>query len=335
MKDETVRVGPLTNLPSLIRELGHEPDPIFESTGFKTAHFLSPDTELSYLAASKMLARCVAVTGCEHLGLLLGEKVDPSLLGIPGFMLRTAPDVGAALRALVRHLELHDRGASASLITHDRLTSLSYEIRISGVEAVMVIYDLSLVIICKIMQNICGNNWKPVEVLMSRPPPQNINHYRRAFDAPVRFDSDRNCVTFLSRWLDQPIATADLLLHRHLEKEANELRIRMETDILGKVRHYLRETLATRKCSAPEIAGQLGLHERSLNRQLGERGTTFQKELNEIRYDIARQLLSGGTISLSKIATRLGYSDPAAFSRAFKKWSGMTPTAWRSRETKS
>lgn len=77
-----------------------------------------PDAEIDYVAGSRLLARCVEATGCEHIGLLLGERSVPSLLGIAGFMLQTAPDVGTALGDLVRHLDLHDRGALVTLSIH-------------------------------------------------------------------------------------------------------------------------------------------------------------------------------------------------------------------------
>ncbi len=138
-----VRAGPLMGLPTLVRDLGRDPVPIFAAAGFDLAQFTDPDTELPFVPASGLLARCVEATGCSHLGLLLGEQVDPSALGVAGFMLRTAPDVGAALRGLVQHLELHDRGAVATLTTHDQETSLGYAIHLSGVEAADQIYDLS------------------------------------------------------------------------------------------------------------------------------------------------------------------------------------------------
>ncbi len=95
----------------------------------------------------------------------------------------------------------------------------------------------------------------------------------------------------------------------------------------------LRKSLATQKGSVADIAGQLGMHERTLNRRLREEGTTFRRELEEIRYEVARQLLADSNMPLLKIATALNYADATAFSRAFKRWSGSTPAQWRSRHT--
>ncbi|MEA3278695.1 MAG: AraC family transcriptional regulator [Pseudomonadota bacterium] len=324
-----VRVGPLMGLPALLRDLGCDPDPLFASAGFNPAQFTDPNVEIPFIPGSKLLARCVTATGCGHLGLLLGERAAPSSLGVAGFMLQTAPDVGTALRGLVRHLDLHDRGAVATLITNDRVTFLGYAIHLSGVEAADQIYDLSMTIVCKIMRSLCGTSWNPTEVLLSRRPPQDLAPYRRFFRAPLRFDEDQSVVVFPTRWLDHPIAGADPLLHRHLEKEANELQAHQQRSLVGELRGSLRKSLPIKKGGAANIARQLGMHERTLNRRLREEGTTFRRELEDIRYDVARQLLAGTMMPLSEIAAALDYADSTAFVRAFKRWSGIPPAEWR------
>lgn len=204
------RVGPLMELPALVRDLGCDPDPIFDSAGFNLAQFLDPSVEIPGVPGSRLLARCVTATECEHLGLLLGERATLESLGVAGVIPRTAPDVGTALRGLVRRLDLHDRGAAA----------------------------------------------------------------------------------FPTRWLDHPIASADPLLHRHLEEEVYELRADQQTSLASKLRELRRRSLAIRNGRVAVIARELGMHERTLNRRLRAEGTTFRRELESIRYEVARRLLA-------------------------------------------
>lgn len=335
LEERIVRVGPLMGLPALVRELGRDPGPIFAAVGFSPAQFADPDEEIPFVPASRLLARCVEATGCDHLGLLLGERTDPSSLGVAGFMLRTAPDVGTALRGLVRHLDLHDRGGVVTLVSKEQQTSLSYAIYLSGVEAADQIYDLSMAVVCKIMRGLCGAKWKPTEVLLPRRRPREPEPYRRFFRTPLRFDADHTAVVFPTRWLDHPIASADPLLHRHLEQEADELHAHRQTSFASGVRRLLRKSLASGKIAVTDIAKQLHMHERTLNRRLQEEGTSFRRELEEIRYQVARQLLADSRIPLAKIATALDYADATAFSRAFKRWSGSTPAQWRGRHMAS
>ncbi len=329
--DGIVRVGPLVNLPGLLRDLNCDPESVFAGAGFALKHFSDPDFEIPFVPGSKLLARCVTATGCEHLGVMLGERADPSSLGVAGFMLRSAPDVRTALQGLVSNLDLHDRGAVLSLVSSGPETCLSYTIHLLKVEATDQIYDLSMTIACKIMRSLCGSNWKPAEVLFSRQPPRNLAAYRRFFRAPVRFNADNNALVFETRWLEQPLEGADPLLHRHLEAEAQALHTLQETTFLADFRTLLRLSLGTQKCSVKDISIQLGIHDRTLHRRLREEGTSFRKELEKLRYELAQVLLRDRRIPLAEIAASLDYADPAVFSRAFKQWSGITPSLWRTR----
>jgi len=332
--DGVVRVGPLMSIPAILRDFGCEPGPILASLGFKPTQFEDPDIRIPYVAASKLLARCVAATGCRHFGLLVGERAGPSSLGIAGFMLRTAPDVGTALRGLVRHLDLHDQGGVPTLITSGGVTLLGYVIYQPGVAAAEQIYDLSMTIACNIIRALCGASWNPTEVLLSRRPPRDSAPYRRFFRAPVRFGEDQSAVAFPTRWLDHRLPSADPLLHRHLEREAGERHAYEDANLVGALRRLLRQCLSTQKCSITDVARQLDMHERTLNRRLRAEGTTFRRELEEIRYGVAQRFLTEGAAPLAEIATVLDYADASAFSRAFKRWSGITPGEWRARNAR-
>ena len=111
----TVRVGPLTNIPYILEFLGYEAEPILAASGFNLAQFEDPDNRISFRAGSKLLARCVEVTKCHHFGLLLGKQANPSHLGIAGFLLSSAPNVGSALGSLIKYLDLHDKGGMGTL----------------------------------------------------------------------------------------------------------------------------------------------------------------------------------------------------------------------------
>lgn len=327
--EHTVRVGALAGIPAIMRSLGSEPGPIFASAGFKLAQFEDPDVRISYVAGSKLLARCTVATGCQHFGLLVGERSVPSHLGIAGYLVHTAPDVVTALRSLVKYLDLHDQGGVPTLTSTGNRTLLGYAIHLPGVEAAEQIYDLSMATACNIMRALCGANWNPTKVLLTRRPPRIVTPYNRFFRAPLCFNADESAIVFPTRWLDHQLPSADPLLQRHLEMEANELQSHQTADLRGNLSRLLRQCLKSRECTATDIARQLGIHERTLNRRLQAEGTSFRQELEQVRHAVSQQLLSGTTATLAETATSLGYADASAFSRAFKRWSGVTPAQWR------
>ncbi len=325
----TVRVGPLANIPFVLRFLGYDPEPILTKVSFKIVQFENPDNRIPYLAAGNLLAHCVAVTGCQNFGLLLGTYANPSHLGIAGFLLQSAANVNSALKSLINYLNLHDEGGFPALTITDNTVLLSYTIHQADVEATGQIYDLSIVIACKIMRSLCGERWNPAEVLLTRNAPGDPLVYKKYFQAPVRYNSAESALVFSKKWLGYTISTADALLQNHLIREAEALHARQAENLLKPLQQLLVHSLANKQMTTTEIAKQLGMHERTFHRQLKSRGTSFRHELEHCRYAISQQLLTATNESLVNISLALGYSNVSAFTRAFKKWSGETPTKWR------
>ncbi len=239
----SVRVGPLVSLPAVLRSLGCDPIPIFERAGFNLAQFVDPDFRISFVAGSKLLESCVAATGCDHFGLLVGERAVPSHLGLAGYLLRSAPNVNAALRGLLDYLQLHDEGGIPTLATSGDTTFLGYAIHLSGVEAQDQIHDLSVAMAFQIMRGLCGDSWQAREILLMRRTPRDLARYKRFFQAPMRFDSDQSAVAFPTQWLSHALSSHDSLLHDHLVKQAINLRANQAKDFAGELRRLLRQCL--------------------------------------------------------------------------------------------
>ena len=326
-----VRVGPLMDIPVILHDLGYDPRPLFDSAGLKMEQFADPDSTISFLDASRLLALCVATTGCQHFGLLLGKNVPASSLGIAGLLLQAAPNVGKALGDLIRHFELHDQGGIPTLLVEGDVALFGYVIYQRDAEAVNQIYDLSISAACNIMRNLCGGHWNPTEVFLSRSSPPDLVPYMRVFRAPLRFNADQNAIALSSRLMILDLPLAAPLFHRYLEGEAQKSDAQRDTSLINKLGGILRRLMVTQTCSVANAATLLHMHERTLNRRLSDEGTSFRQELDNTRYEVAKQFLAGSMIPLEKLATVLGYSDNTAFSRAFKRWSGITPAKWRVR----
>lgn len=330
LPDAFLRVGPLMNLPQLVEELGCNPAPVFASLGFDFTQFADPDFEIPFIPASRLLSRCAAATGCDHLGLLLGERAAISSLGITGFLLQCAPTVKVALESLLRHLDLNERGGITTLVAKAGTVQLGYQIILPEASGKAQIYDLAMTYACRLMRSLCGQQWTPTELLMSRQPPRQLAPYRQVFKSRLRFNECHNALVFDADWLDQPIAGADPLLFQYLEQKAEDIHARHLPDIVDDLQILLRRSLAAQHCSVAKISRQLGMHERSLNRYLKAAGTSFRHELGRVRYELAREMLANSTMQAAQIADALDYADTTSFSRAFKHWSGLTPTDWRS-----
>jgi AraC-like DNA-binding protein len=329
--EPTFRLGPLVHLPTTIRSLGHEPRPLFAAAGFDVEDFRDPDHRARYVPVSRLLQRCVDATGCEHLGLLVGQHAGPSYLGLAGFLARCSSTVGRALEVLGQNLDLHEDGSQLLLEQGPRYASLVFTLQVPGLAAVPVIYDLALTMCCQVMRTLCGADWNPATVHLERGAPDDRSPYQDYFRATVYFDSSECRLTFPTECLSLQPVTADALLFQHLEEEARALHRLQRQDLVEALPAALRRGILSDRCSAADIAGLFNIHERTLHRRLRASGTQFRRELDRTRRAVSEELLGGTRLPISEVADALGYADASGFIRAFQRWSGTTPAAWRRR----
>ena len=129
--------------------------------------------------------------------------------------------------------------------------------------------------------------------------------------------------------LERRVAEADPMMRTLLEERVSHLKARPDCEFSDEVRRLLRTRLTSHCCSADDTAERLAMHRRTLSRRLKDSGLGHRAITNEIRFEIAQQLLQDTQAPLAQIAAALGYSEASAFTRAFRRWSGQTPTAWR------
>ena len=326
-----LRASVLTVLPQVLRELGQDPGQMLREAGVDAGLLDDPENTLPFRAVGALLEHCVARTGCRHLGFLIGQRSRISMLGVVGLLVEHSPDVGTALHSLVQHLHLHDRGAIPTFAVGDSSAMLGYVIYEKEVPAPDQIYAASLTVACNIMRALCGTVWNPAEVRFPFRKPGDLGPLHRYFRAPLRFDADQATLVFPATWLARPVLGADPEIRKAAEALAATLRGRQQGTVVAQVRRALCALLVAGRASAHEVALAFAIHRRTLNRRLEGEGTTFRQLLDEVRLDIARQLLRNTETPVGEIASRLAYGSASAFSRAFKRCCGSTPAEWRSR----
>ena len=328
-REGTVRIGTVATIPAVLRDLGADPTEVVTEAGFDLKLFDDPDNVISYATRAHLLNVCVAKTGCRHFGLLVGQQGGLSSLGLMGYLVQHSPNVESALCNLVRYFHLHVQGAEVILTQKDGLAFLGYSIYQPGVEAAAQINDGAIAIVFNILSKLCGPNWEPTEACFSHQKPRDLKPFKKYFRIPLRFDAERNGLFFHVRWLKKPVQQADPELYRLLRKQIDKLESTYRCDFAEQVRRVLGTALLTGHAREDEVAALFSIHSRTLHRRLKACNISFQQLVDEIRYKIARQMLEHTEIGLSQISVALDYSDTRAFTRAFSRWSGVTPARWR------
>ena len=281
--------------------------------------------------AGRLIGRCVERTGCEHFGLLLGQHASASSLGALGYLAQSSLTVGEALAVLARNFEVQDQGGTVLVEIEGEQVILGYTLLSAEIESLDQIMACAIAIPTNLLRSFFGPPWRPDQVLFAFARPRRVAPYQRFFGVVPNFDMERTGVVFKSRQLRAPTHSADLLLHKLMAERVRELKQGSVNDIAGQVRRVLRTMVMSSNCSLNEVAVQIGLHRRTLSRKLAIAGTSFREMRNDASQEVACQLLENTRMPVTDIAATLGYAEPAGFTRAFQRWSGLTPSQWRTR----
>ena len=325
-----IHPGVAREIAPTLRAFGIDPDPLIREAGLDPRLFNDGTNVIPHTALGRLLTLSVDRTNCPHFGLLVGQRATILSLAMVGRLMQHSDTLGEALRALVANLSIQDRGAVPALSISDGTALLTFSVYQSDVESAEQISDGALAVFVNALRTLCGSEWNPTEVLLPRATPADQEPYRRHFRAPVRFNQESATIVVPVRDLDLRIAGADPLLRAVLEERIAQIKGDPEAEFLDDLRRLLRTRLTRHRCSADDIAGLLAMHRRTLSRRLEGSGMGYRAIVNEIRFEIARQLLEDTEVSLGQIAAALCYSEASAFTRAFRGWSGLTPSAWRS-----
>jgi AraC-like DNA-binding protein len=325
-----IRIGPIVAIPRVLQALGARPQTAFARAGVPLSLFRDPDARLQLESAGRLFAECARLTDCPHFGLLVGQRFSLDRLGPLGELMRCSPNVGSALRSLLLHLQLHDRGAAPLLLQPERDTAmLGYSVYRYATPGTELIYDAALAIGHRILSDLCGAAFVPLAVQFSYRRPARIAVYRRVFRAPVDFDAEVTGVVFASSWLARPIAGADAGRHEALTLALQQAQATGPLSLGEQVELVLHQMLLSGHGTAEAIARLFGFSQRTLRRRLDAEGRSFQALVNRTRHELACQLLRNTQLPVTHIAAALQYADANAFTRAFHQWAGCSPTAWR------
>jgi AraC-like DNA-binding protein len=323
-----IRAGTVMAIPGVLQRFGHDPKPLLRRVGLSLKQLGNPETIVPLATIGRLLALCAEVCDCPHFGLLVGQQVPATALGVLGYTIQNANDVDTALSNLIRYRGLNDRGAFITLERDGVLARLQYSIINHNVAGADQIYDCAIAIGCNILRALCGRNWSPSEVLLAHSRPGDRTPFDTFFRCQVRFGAVYSGLVFNRRWLEKAPPGADPLMYTQMLREARQLHHNEPADT-DEILILLRTLLRGGLCKQEEVAALLGINRRTLGRQLLSAGTTFRSEVEAMRFSQARHLLADATLNTKQVAFTLGYADVSAFSHAFKRWSGISPVQWR------
>lgn len=258
------------------------------------------------------------------------RALRPDDLGALGLAFKTAPTVQVALERLARYLLVLSDTLQYELTTTAEGGRFALVGRPHHRRGAAIANECALAAVLSITRSVSATPVDPVLVEFQHGAPDDDRHLRSVFGCPVRFDAVVNALHFDPAGLERRTLLADDGLSSYLLARLDDLTARKASrSIVDDVRAVIADALPDGQPSKSLVARRLGVSERTLHRQLADHGETFQSIATHARRDAAEALLAEGRHSIVEVAFLTGFADQTAFSRAFKRWTGTTPGAYR------
>jgi len=325
----------VTLVRSLVEEItraGGDPAGYLAAAGLADAVLDDPNQRIDAATYDRLHELALELTGDPALGLHMAERVHLAAFHMVGFLtvhawtLRQAIELFARYRALLSDCEpptLWEDGARAEL-TCAFVTG--------GSRGNVLRAEFGVASIVRLGREVLGAPRPPDLVEFTHAAPAHAAEYERVLGCPVGFGRDAIRIHFDARMLDAPYLHANPELRALLERQADRqlASVAMPRSLSARVRALIVDAYGRGRPSMPAIARLLGMSARSLRRRLDEEGHTYTDVAEQAMADVARRLLDDPATSIQAVADRLGFSEPSAFHRAFKRWTGQTPGQFRS-----
>jgi AraC-like DNA-binding protein len=309
--------------------------PVAARAGISRAHLSTPSTLLPLASFTSMMETAADETGNSCIGLQLGKQFNLSALGPLGRLVQTAKSVGHALEQYTRFFNLVQTNTICELAVSGDTAKLIYSISDPGVRYRVQDANFTLMVELCMLRAFLGPAWYPGLVALEHSQGDDLAHYQRHFNCPLRFNSYGNALFFPRSVLESSLPQADESLHLKMEADlAETMQFRLaRLDLIKSVEAWVAASFC--RSDATDItraAGDFGVSVRSLQRRLAELGTNYYDILSEVRLNIAKCMLVESKTPITTIAFQLAYSETSAFSRAFRQKVGKSPAQFRSSE---
>lgn len=325
----TIKVRNLHGCKGVLEEFGVDPADVLAAVGLDRNLFSNRETMILYADALRFLAAGARAIRRDDFGLLVGMRQDTSAIGLVGLMSLSAMRVGEALQIIATGLRTSDTGGVFSHEARNGLLYLSYVVIGAYPEGVDHVVDGSIAVACNAMRQFCGPDWRPDRVALSRETPRDPRAFRQFFGAPVEFGAPAGCLACDAAVLNQPVKTHNPHHMDILAPLYDAALSQTNGDLVSTLKAVLIAQVGGGRLTRARAARAMGISEHCLVKRMAEANTTFSDLAEDVKYQLARQMLASGK-EMRAIAGELGFADASVFNRAFVKWSGQTPGRWRS-----
>ncbi|NCF20277.1 MAG: helix-turn-helix domain-containing protein [Haliea sp.] len=326
-KGYTTSKGNVLALSQAIQSYGISPESILREGGVDIAQ-IDDNTRISATTMDRMVRLAVEATGDPALGLRFVDFVQPTSYHALGMALLYSSTLRSFCLRLQRYFTVITNMDQIGFVESEGTCLLSFKSLYEYSEpAGRVSSDAWIAYVVKLLRQIYRPDFCPERVALIWSPPQPLRaKYEEIFLCPLDLSVDEGRLYLDAGALDQTLPTANAELARQSDQVVTEFLARMnKPDLPALVHTKLIEFLPSGNCDRERVAASLNMTVRTLHNRLGRSGTSYRELLEETRRELAMEYIEQRRHSISEIAYLLGYADVGNFSRAFRRWVGLSP----------
>lgn len=308
---------------------GIDPDPVFRDAGIDPETMFDSGARIPTDRQQRLIAEAAKRSGDPAFGLKSADYFRPAHLGALGFAWLASSSLRTAFQRVSRYarviqenlrVELREEGGLYWVSIDARVPTADEKTREDGQLAAMVTF-------CR---TIAGKDLNPAQACFQQPQPAETGHYFELFRCPVAFGCERTELAFRTADVDKRLTGSNAELAKLNEHVVVRYLAHCEKqDVVNQVKAAIIDGLANGTVTEKSVAGELFTTPRNLHRKLQKENTSFKQLLTEVRRDLAQQYIQDRSKTLTEISFLLGFSEVSSFSRAFKGWTGVPPSAAR------
>ncbi|MFD2229795.1 AraC family transcriptional regulator [Alkalimarinus sediminis] len=316
-------------LTSLLEDYGYSQELISELSGIDLSALDSQDSRLPLGDYQTLWKTALTITNNPALGLELGQIFNASKIGIVGHIIFNSETLEEGLKEYVRLFSIVNEAISLVYHADEKYAYLRF-VHLNPEYYCIPDMERSMVLSLYRGKALFDKDIKWESVDFQHAQPDYIDQYQKVFDCPLNFNQSHCQIVFERKYLElAPKQRNPFLGGAALEYANSLLKKLFKRTYADKVKGLIAQSISTGEADVDHIANQLNTSRQTLYRKLKAEGVSFQGLLEDVRFSTAKDLLKNSDQQLSEIAFSLGFSDLSAFSRAFKRWSGVTPKEYR------
>ncbi|NOQ14072.1 MAG: helix-turn-helix domain-containing protein [Methyloprofundus sp.] len=315
----------------IIESYGIDPEPLLRNLQIDPKLIQDPNARFNYTKIDQLWLDAVTLANDPCFGLRAARYWHPSQMGALGYAWLVSSSMQTALHRFSRYMSILTEGATLDIYETEEELSVHLNYKdISKQQPTRT--DSFMAMLLAMCRANCGESFHPLSISLTHAEPEDSSEFYALFECSIHFDALENRFNLSKKLAEQHLISSNPRLAQLNDQVIIETLAKLDkSHVVEQVKVEILNQLPSGNVTDASVAEALYMSQRSFQRKLNKEGVTFKRLLNELRSELAIKYMQDSHLSLLEVAFMLGFGEYSSFSRAFKRWTGVSPSVFRSK----